>query len=122
MASILIVEDDPLVRNSLRFIIEAGGHVVTEAEDGSVALKAPLADYDLVITDILMPEVSGIEVIRALRALPAPPPIIAMSGGNRLDGDDPLEVALASGALVAMRKPFSAKDLMAAVSRCLAPS
>jgi CheY-like chemotaxis protein len=120
MATILIIEDDALVRNSMRFIIEAHGHVVAEAEDGSVALAANLRNYDLVITDILMPEVSGIEVIRAVRALPAPPPIIAMSGGNRLDGDDPLELAVATGAQVAMRKPFSAKNLMAAVERCLA--
>ncbi|MBI2235547.1 MAG: response regulator [Magnetospirillum sp.] len=118
MANILVVEDDPLVRNSLRIILESFGHAVEEAEDGSTALAIDPSGFDVVITDILMPGVSGVEVIGALRAKGFGAGIIAMSGGNRLGGVDPLEQALAAGADMAMRKPFAARDLMAALEKC----
>jgi CheY-like chemotaxis protein len=120
MASILIVEDDPLVRSSLRIILESFGHAVEDAEDGTVALTMDHSSFDVVITDILMPGISGVEFIGALRAKGFDAGIVAMSGGNRLGGVDPLEQALAAGADMAMRKPFSARELLAALEKCTA--
>jgi len=68
MARILLIDDDPLVRNILPQILELDGHMVVDAANGAVAMQRwSEQPADLIVTDILMPEKDGLEVIRELR-------------------------------------------------------
>ena len=118
MAKILIVDDNALNREVLRLVLEGGDHLIEEAEDGDIALAFDLSAFDLVLTDIFMPHVSGYEVIGG--AVAAGVPVVAVSGGDRLSGEDPLVEALNRGALLALRKPFSGAQVLGAVAECIA--
>jgi len=106
MASILIVDDEPDVRFMIRLILEHAGHQVTEAANGTMALqrleeKLP----DLIVTDIMMPVMNGVEFIASLRADPVMSgiPILAVTG-------DPERAGEADATLA---KPFVPKELIA---------
>jgi CheY-like chemotaxis protein len=84
MARILFVDDELTTVEMAKLILTAKGHQVICAGNGIEALnKIEHEPIDLVITDILMPEMDGYELIRELRKRPNPPKIIAMSGGSR---------------------------------------
>ncbi len=69
MAQILLVEDHPIMRPTLRDLLQLEGHVVVTAIDGKDALaRLSEADFDLVITDFLMPRLDGLGLVRALRS------------------------------------------------------
>jgi len=99
MARILVVDDEDLVRLTLRQMLEAGGHEVIEAANGKqgVALEAE-NPVDLVVTDIIMPEQEGIETIVQLRRKNPSLKIIAISGGGRMKNMDFLKIAANVGA------------------------
>ncbi len=120
MARILIVDDEELVRLTLRQILEGSGHTVVEAENGNNAFRV-LEDVgaDLVITDLLMPEKEGLETIGELRRSWPDVKIVAMSGGGRLNGRDFLDIARKLGAHDILSKPFGAKQLRDLVSNVL---
>jgi CheY-like chemotaxis protein len=85
----LVVDDEPDQRSMLRRIFEKAGHDVTDAGNGAAALLAVQASApDLVVTDIMMPVMSGIELIQRLRSEPATAhiPILAATGDTRLAG------------------------------------
>lgn len=87
MARLLLIEDDEGVRTVLRRMLEQAGHTVIEAHNGKEGLGLfQRASADLVITDIVMPEKEGLEVVKALRDTHPPVKIIAISGagGQRL--------------------------------------
>lgn len=89
-ADILIVEDDAQVRAMLRQMLEVAGFRVREAVNGKEAMKSWKADHpDLIITDVLMPEMDGFEVITTLRKLDPHSKIIAITGGGRREADQP---------------------------------
>jgi CheY-like chemotaxis protein len=120
MADILIIDDDPQIRRLLKRILRGVGHTVREAKDGldGVSLfwqKRP----DLVITDIVMPGMEGIETILSLRQSGPAMPIIAISGGS-----DPLylEAARKLGATAELRKPFLPRQLLDLVAGLLGTS
>jgi CheY-like chemotaxis protein len=123
---ILVADDDPLVRATLRRILEAAGFAVTCAHDGCEASdRLRWEDFDLAIVDIFMPDRDGLEVIRLLRREQAPA-LIAISGGAplgrvwHLDSEvDFLQVAQAFGAKATLCKPFRPKQLLAAVHEAL---
>lgn len=117
MAKILVVDDNAMIREVLRLVLESANHAVEEAEDGDIALGRDLPGFDLVITDLYMPRVSGFDVVRG--AVAAAVPTIAVSGGDRLSGEDPLVVALDLGAQLALRKPFSAAQVLQGVAECI---
>lgn len=125
MASILLVEDDPLVRETIRSQLEFEGHTVALARHGGEGLEALEGGvFDLVISDLLMPEVEGIEFIMAIRRQRNPVPIIAITGGVPRAGAskdvDYLELSSKLGASAIIRKPFTRKQLLAVVDECLA--
>src|ERR1700722_17671919 len=98
MARILVADDEELVRASLPGVLRRAGHVVALAADGEDALRKFGSNrYDLVITDIVMPRMEGIETVRALRRLEPGVRIIAMSGRGS-DGGFYLKAAIALGA------------------------
>lgn len=121
MARILVVDDEDLVRLTLRQMLEAGGHEVIEAANGKqgVALEAENS-VDLVVTDIIMPEQEGIETIVQLRRKNPSLKIIAISGGGRMKNMDFLKIAANVGADATLTKPFSTQELTEVVDRCLA--
>ena len=121
MSKVLIVDDDGMVRLTVRMVLQRAGHQVEEACDGNAGMKALQGgDYDLVITDIIMPDCEGIEFIRnALKARPDRR-IIAMSGGGRIKNTEFLDMAQKCGAKAVLPKPFEPADLMSAVGRAMA--
>ena len=121
MAQILIIDDDPSVRLTLRSALESVGHLVTEAADGNEGIEQFIADpTELVITDILMPNKEGLETIMKLRKIKQNLPIIAISGGGRIKAVDFLEAAKDLGADAVVKKPFHMADLLNTVDSCLA--
>jgi DNA-binding response OmpR family regulator len=120
MSRILVIDDNEIVRDTLRLILTGAGHQVALAHDGNAGLKAfdELAP-DLVITDILMPEKEGMETISDLRRLAARVPIIAISGGGRVGNMDFLAAARQFGADRTFTKPFEPDQVLAAVSELL---
>ena len=119
MAAVLVIEDETSLRQVFARMLSADGHRVTEARDGHEALRLlrSLAP-DVILTDIVMPNVDGFEVIAANRLRPQPAKVIAMSGVSGL-GPDYLKTALELGADSALQKPFRAADLRAAILTCL---
>jgi len=121
MAAILVIDDEPLVRSTIRFGLERAGHRVAEAPDGRVGKEMfERQRYDLVITDIIMPEEEGIATIRALKRRDPGIKILAISGGGRSANSDFLEAAAKLGADATLPKPFTAEELLGTVNALLA--
>ena len=120
MARILLIEDDESVRTMLQMILVHFGHTVMEAGNGNEGLEQfRRAGADLVITDIVMPEKEGIEVLLELRKEQPPVKIIAISGGGRQSATDYLHLATLLGASTVLAKPFSSAELVAAITELL---
>jgi CheY-like chemotaxis protein len=114
--SILVVDDEPGIRELLCLMLEAAGHTVTSAEDGIQAPKILAAQkVDVVITDLLMPERDGLEFITEIRKKFPLVKIIAMSGGGHIARDSYLRIAKNFGAHVLLEKPFSQAGVLGAV-------
>jgi CheY-like chemotaxis protein len=122
MSFILVIEDDLAFREPLVKMLTNDGHRVEVAGDGAAALKI-LATIrpDLIITDVLMPKMDGIETIMELSRTGSVVPIIAMSGGRRvLSPEFNLASATTMGVRVTLEKPFARADLRSAIQRALA--
>ncbi|MFI5231189.1 MAG: response regulator [Gemmatimonadales bacterium] len=121
MSTILVIEDDPGVRRVLLHTLEYAGHQVRAVDNGRDALRA-LQDLepDLVVTDIVMPDSDGLEIIRVLRSDHPGVRIIAISGGGMICRTTYLELAHLLGADVTLQKPILPSDLIFAVSELLA--
>ena len=114
MARVLVVEDEQTDRLILAGIVEGMGHEVYFASDGEQAFKTYMRmSIDVVVTDLLMPNVDGLEFIVALKTLFPDAPIIAVSG----KGPELLATAEKKGALVALSKPVDPQELLEAISR-----
>ena len=121
MARILVADDEKLVRFTIRKILMSAGHEVTEAENGKVAIETHKAgNFDLLITDIIMPEKEGVETTIEMKRDHPDLKVIAISGGGRTRNLDFLKLAKQFGADAILAKPFSEHELMAAVDECLA--
>jgi nitrogen-specific signal transduction histidine kinase len=115
--SILIIEDDDAIREILKLILEAGGYHVATAEDGAEGLKLfreQPARFRVVITDFHMPGMSGLDVVRELRAMPVIPRIICLSGL----ASEMVDTPEAEG-VECVGKPVSAEKLLGTVQRVL---
>jgi CheY-like chemotaxis protein len=118
--TILVVDDDPALRRSIRTFLEGYGYAIREADgarEGQAAIRE--ACPDLILTDIYMPDGDGFELIREIRNGDRPVPIVAMSGGAH-PGYDQLEVAEKLGAVGIIDKPFRQSNLLEMVERALA--
>ncbi len=121
MSAILVIDDDPAVREVVREMLRGEGHEVSTADNGRQALEALAAEvFDLVVTDLIMPEQEGIETIAEIRRRDPDIPIVAMSGGGRLGPGDYLETARFLGADATLAKPFGRQELIATVEALLA--
>ena len=107
---ILVCDDEPIVRDSLKMLLSALGHVVAVAQSAPEALeKYDLHDFDIIMTDFLMPGMKGDEFARAIKALDQSKPVIMVSG-SLLDGP-PVSVD------VLLRKPFTLDEIQQAIAR-----
>ena len=120
MASLLLIEDDQPLRAAMARILRSAGYRVLEAANGAdgLALMARHAP-DLIITDINMPEMDGIEVMNRIRDSESGIPVLAVSGGGRISKTVLLDDILLLGAAGALEKPFDPEGLLAAVSQAL---
>ncbi|MBA3875384.1 MAG: DNA-binding response regulator [Anaerolinea sp.] len=110
--TILVVEDEPTLRETLAEALSADGFRVTQAGDGRAALERFRADApDLVLLDLMLPELSGIEVCRIIRAESAVPIVMLTARGSEVDKIVGLEL----GADDYVTKPFSLRELSARI-------
>lgn len=121
MQSILVIDDDKLMCMALARILASAGFTVTQAFDGDEGLQLYRTyGFDLVITDLIMPDKEGIQIIRELRKENSNIRIIAMSAGGRGGATDYLKWARLMGAKQCLSKPIKREDLLNAVSTVLA--
>lgn len=117
MATVLIAEDDPHIRGVLAVWIRRLGHTVLEAADGAAAAAVLAgAEVDLLITDYVMPGMSGPELVRCWRARGQRRPVIMLSASCRREE---LERVMDELGIAVVRKPFSPSQLMEQVGELL---
>ena len=121
MARILLVDDNPHVQHVLARLLAMLGHDVVHAADGREALaQLRRAGCDAILTDVLMPELDGLDVLRHVARDHPGLPVIAMSGGSaRMPGADALQLAHSLGAHAILAKPFGAAELREALAAVL---
>ncbi|MEI7899783.1 MAG: response regulator transcription factor [bacterium] len=111
---LLVAEDDPHIREGLITTLESEGYRVTSASDGKQALsRFAESHYDLVLLDVMMPEVSGFDVCRQIRGLDRTVPIIMLTAKNE---EIDKVVGLELGADDYMTKPFGVRELLARIA------
>ncbi len=119
--TILLVDDEPAFREMVGLMLEAGGHQVTTAANGRAGeTLLEQKSFDLVITDVLMPEQDGLAFISSLRQRQPGARIIAMTGGGMVPAASYLRIARGLGAHSLLEKPFGQDELLAAVESALA--
>ena len=119
--SVLLVDDDDLFRGMLSEALTGEGFQVREASDGRQGINLYVEQStDIVITDLVMPEQEGLEMIVEMKRLHAGVKIIAISGGGRGRSQNYLKMAKALGAQIVLAKPFSHREILEAISQVLA--
>jgi CheY-like chemotaxis protein len=127
MNDVLIIDDEEDIRDALRRVLERAGYRVRAAEDGADGLtQMQQRAADIIITDIIMPKLNGVETIAAMRERFPGARIIAISGGGNYGASDYqpnaittsayLAAANKAGAHIILTKPFDSADLLKAVS------
>ncbi len=118
--SILLVDDDDQFRGMLSEALTGEGFQMREASDGRQGVKLYVEQSsDIVITDLVMPEQEGLEMIVEMKRLHAEVKIIAISGGGRGSSQNYLKMAKAFGAQIVLAKPFSHREILEAISQVL---
>lgn len=121
MAKILIVDDEKIVRDLLRTVLEHDGHTVAEAVDGLQALEVHEASaYDVVMVDLIMPKKNGLDTVLALRAQRPETRFVVMTGAlpTLLEENRNMDEMLGAG-VVKLTKPMRPGDLLRAVREAL---
>ena len=117
MSRILVIDDEDVIRALVMEILETAGHETTGAESAESALALlEDAEFDLVVSDVIMPGLSGLELLEAVRSRRASLPVVLVTGAGTYDT---LSQALTRGAAGLVTKPFSHADLQAAVADAL---
>jgi CheY-like chemotaxis protein len=121
MARVLVIDDEDLLRETLREMLEDAGHHVSEGADGIAGVEAfRQLPADLVITDMIMPKMDGINTIWKLKQLSPSVKILAISGGVPGAPRSDLPLAELYGAERTLQKPFTRTELLRAVDDLLA--
>ena len=120
MQKILVIDDDAAILEVVNEILKREGYEVASVTNAREALeKFQDGRFDLVITDLFMPDKEGLETILDLRRKDREVRIIAMSGGGSIGANDSLSMARKFGAKQTLTKPFSRSELLAAVAMVL---
>jgi CheY-like chemotaxis protein len=124
MSRVLVVDDDKAVRTVIKTVLELEGFDVVVAEDGRSGIAAIQSySFDVVIVDIFMPGMDGLETIRIFNKHAPSVPVIAISGflfrDSSIPAPDFLSMATKLGAAYSLHKPFRPKDLLRVVEACL---
>jgi CheY-like chemotaxis protein len=120
MAAILVIDDEASMRVIIRGALERAGYQVVEAENGAAGLEAlDGRDFDLIITDVLMPERDGVETVREIRRRRNPAKILVITGGGPHKRMEYLGVAEIFGADKSLAKPFRPAHLVSMVDEML---
>ncbi len=108
--NILVVDDDPMIREILKEIIQKQGYRVSAVEDGESALKEiERQDFDLIFLDLMMPGTSGVDTLKSIKGKDKNAVVVIVTGF----ADDPLALkAMSLGPLFLIRKPFKEKDIL----------
>ena len=123
MPRILLIDDDESFRSVLNASLQLMGHTVTQAREGREGVECYKGgQFDVVVTDLIMPDKEGIETIMDLRKLNPAVKIIAMSGGGRVTSVDYLQIARQVGAKLILAKPFSYEDIRSAIEQLTVPA
>ena len=120
MKRILLIDDDEGARQLSRQILELAKYKVVSACNGIEAtdiLKKSV--FDIIITDIVMPDKDGLEIIRDVRKQYPDTKLIAVSGGGNVSGVEYLNIARLFGAQITLEKPYSDVQLLKAISKVL---
>jgi len=116
---ILIVDDNEAIRRVTRSVLERAGHVVLDAEDGEMAVelfREVHASIGLILLDLSMPGIDGVETLHLLRTINSVIPVVMMSGY-----DEPISLTAAEG-LAFLQKPFMPAELRDLVAELLPPA
>jgi CheY-like chemotaxis protein len=124
MRRILVIDDDRSICVAIESSLQRQNCAVVLANNSPLACETfDMSEFDLVMVDIFMPDMDGLEVIKVLRERAPSMPIVAMSGyrvrGAISPGPDFLEMATKLGANHRLRKPFGPRQLRAAINSCL---
>ncbi|HEY4265654.1 MAG TPA: response regulator [Micropepsaceae bacterium] len=120
MANILLVDDEALVVETLSNAMKNKGHSVVTASNGIEGLKRfGEGDCNLVITDIVMPDMDGMAMIMEIRHSAPAAKIIAISGGGRSGNVEFLKMAAKLGAMATLRKPIRLAEFFKTLDECL---
>jgi CheY-like chemotaxis protein len=118
---VLVIDDNEMIREALREMLNQAGYTTLEAADGKSAIQLTSREaVDLIITDLFMPETDGLEVIQHVRRQYPDVKIIAMSGGGSRGLVELLSVAQKMGAHKIFMKPFEWDEILQAVKELLA--
>ena len=120
MSHILVIDDDIHIRELINIMLESEGHTVDLAEDGLIGLDLVEEDkFDLIITDIIMPNQEGIETIVKIKSKSPKTKILAISGGGRIGSTNYLTLAENFGVDKTLSKPFYHKDFIDCIKELL---
>jgi DNA-binding NtrC family response regulator len=118
--SVLVIDDEPALREILSQVLVTAGHRVVGAGNGKEASKALTSSaFDVVLTDVIMPEKDGMQVISEVRKKFPEVRIIAMSGGGHVSRDQYLKIAKGLGAHAVLEKPFANQKLLDTIEALL---
>ena len=120
MTRVLLIDDDSIVLDTLCQILEGAGYEVQPANSGAMGLKFYREQpADVVVTDIIMPEMDGIEFIQKLQAIDPMAKIIAISGGSGKGYFENLEAVRRLGPIAILPKPFAKATLLSLIEKCV---
>jgi len=120
MAKILIVDDEQKIRHILGIMLRLKGHTIHEADTGRAALRLLEEDiFDVVISDILMPEMDGMELLKRIQGMEVPVPVIVITAFGTIES---AVDAMKEGAVDYITKPFEEDKIILAVEKAVGVS
>lgn len=122
MANVLVIDDDPAVRATIEVVLKRDNHAVVLADNGRNGLQLLQAgQFDLLIVDLFMPEMDGLEIVGHAKKSRPDLPIIVISGhyAGSAPAPDFLHMATKLGAVYSLQKPFRPAELLTSVTKCL---
>lgn len=122
MPKILVIDNDELFRQYLAALLRRAGYL-THAPSGSGEMRSVLAagDYDAVVSELYMPDIDGLEVVRVVKSHFPTAPVIGVTGGSLGPTDPSRKAMLAFGAAAVLTKPIDPDSLLAVLRRTLDP-